>query len=197
MNSLNYRKLGRIVFYTIVLVFLGILGGLMVLGFMGKLQRDFEPAVSQALQGTKKEIKKELARPRIAGATNPDITQATIGKTICNPKWSTKSIRPSSYYTNKIKLRQIKEYGYKDTDISHYEEDHFINLGIGGSPKSENNLWPQPLAEAYLKDRLEVELQRKVCRKEITLKQAQEMIKQFYIFDLNDNKLGAVEELVQ
>ena len=53
MNSLNYRKLGRIVFYTIVLIILGILGGLMVVSFIGKMQRDFEPAVSQVLQGVK------------------------------------------------------------------------------------------------------------------------------------------------
>jgi hypothetical protein len=35
------------------------------------------------------------------GATNPDITQATIAATICNPNWSTKTIRPPASYTNK------------------------------------------------------------------------------------------------
>ena len=28
------------------------------------------------------------------GLVNPDITQANIDQTICNPQWSTKSIRP-------------------------------------------------------------------------------------------------------
>src|SRR4029078_562378 len=37
------------------------------------------------------------------GVPNPNITQANIKETICNPKWSTSSIRPSSSYTNNLK----------------------------------------------------------------------------------------------
>jgi hypothetical protein len=37
------------------------------------------------------------------GAINPDITQATIAATICNPRWSTKTIRPPASYTNTLK----------------------------------------------------------------------------------------------
>jgi len=31
---------------------------------------------------------------------NPDTTQTNIDQTICNPQWSTKSIRPAVSYTN-------------------------------------------------------------------------------------------------
>jgi hypothetical protein len=52
---------------------------------------------------------------RTPGVTNPDIMQDNIGETICNPGWSTKSIRPPASYTNILKVEQIREYGYSDT----------------------------------------------------------------------------------
>src|SRR5437660_7447025 len=41
------------------------------------------------------------------GVVNPDITQGNIGETICNPNWSTKSIRPPVSYTNHLKVQQL------------------------------------------------------------------------------------------
>src|ERR1700687_1091030 len=41
------------------------------------------------------------------GMVNPDITQATIAQTICNPQWSTKTIRPPVNYTNTLKQKQL------------------------------------------------------------------------------------------
>ena len=52
---------------------------------------------------------------RTPGATNPDITQENIRETICNPRWSTKSIRPEESYTHRLKIEQIAEYGYSDS----------------------------------------------------------------------------------
>ena len=49
------------------------------------------------------------------GATNPAITQANIDETICNPHWSTKSIRPPEEYTYRLKREQIGEYHDSDT----------------------------------------------------------------------------------
>src|SRR5579863_5431628 len=46
---------------------------------------------------------------RTPGAVNPDITQENIRETICNPRWSTKSIRPDASYTNHLKIEQICE----------------------------------------------------------------------------------------
>jgi hypothetical protein len=44
------------------------------------------------------------------GAINPDVTEATIGTTICVPGWTAK-IRPPAAYTNLLKTSQMIEYG--------------------------------------------------------------------------------------
>src|SRR6266700_785538 len=44
---------------------------------------------------------------RTPGTINADISQENIGETICNPRWSTKSIRPDASYTNRLKIEQI------------------------------------------------------------------------------------------
>ena len=61
------------------------------------------------------------------GATNPAVTQATIGTTICLPGW-TATIRPPASYTTRLKTQQIVAYGYADTRTADYEEDHLISL---------------------------------------------------------------------
>jgi hypothetical protein len=90
------------------------------------------------------------------GAANPDITQQNIQDNICNRQWSTKLIRPPSQYTNKLKRKQLRQYGDTvhqtraelinphtgkvDTTrcVAHsdymacYEEDHLISLENGG-----------------------------------------------------------------
>lgn len=47
-----------------------------------------------------------------------------------------------------------KWYGIPKSDYSKYEFDHFIPLNCGGS-NDPRNLWPQPLAEAHDKDKVE------------------------------------------
>jgi hypothetical protein len=117
------------------------------------------------------------------GATNPDITQDNIGETICansrGGHWSTKSIRPPSSYTTKLKRKQIGEYKYADKNLRSYEEDHLISLEIGGNPRDPKNLWPQPYAGqwgARVKDKLEQRLNKLVCDGTLTLKEAQAAI---------------------
>ena len=112
------------------------------------------------------------------GWTDTRVTQETIGKTICVPGY-TSTIRPPTSYTNKIKRKQIEAYGYIDTDLSHYEEDHLISLQLGGSPDDQRNLWPQPYegtCGARVKDKIEGRLKRLVCKGKITLKEAQDAI---------------------
>jgi len=60
-----------------------------------------------------------------------------------------------------------------DRDPRHWEEDHAIPLELGGHPTSEQNLWPQPIAEARLKDGVENWLHGQVCQHGMPLKQAQ------------------------
>jgi hypothetical protein len=66
---------------------------------------------------------------------NLDIAQAHIHKTICNPSWSTKSIRPPEHHIHELKIEQIREYRVcADSDLRDYEEDHLIPLELGGNP---------------------------------------------------------------
>jgi len=123
------------------------------------------------------------------GATNPAITQANISQNICNPKWSTKSVRPTSSYTTALKVKQLAS-GYAvngDTNTADYEEDHLISLEIGGNPTDPHNLWPElwesraaKLAPkgtgAESKDKIENRCHAAVCSGTITLADAQHQI---------------------
>jgi len=119
---------------------------------------------------------------RTPGAINPDIMQGNIRETICNPRWSTKSIRPEASYTNRLKIEQIAEYGYSDSRLKDYEEDHFIPLELGGNPTDPKNLWPEPFETsipdggAHSKDKVENYLHAEVCSGSLTLEQAQREI---------------------
>jgi hypothetical protein len=119
---------------------------------------------------------------RTPGAANPDITQDDIDQTICNPEWSTRSIRPPVNYTNRLKFEQIEEYGDSDTNPRDYEEDHLIPLELGGNPTDPRNLWPEPYETsisdggARSKDKVENYLHREVCASDLTLEEAQREI---------------------
>jgi hypothetical protein len=121
---------------------------------------------------------------RTPGAVNPEITQENIRQTICSPRWSTRSIRPEASYTNRLKVTQINEYGYSDSKLRDYEEDHFIPLELGGNPTDPKNLWPEPFGTsipdggAHAKDRVENYLHAEVCSGSLTLEQAQHEITQ-------------------
>lgn len=70
---------------------------------------------------------------RTPGALNPAVNQANIHSTICVSGW-TATIRPPVSFTNSLKAKQIGEYGYSDTKMASYEEDHLISLELGGAP---------------------------------------------------------------
>jgi hypothetical protein len=114
-----------------------------------------------------------VADPRLTpGALNPDVTQATIGSTICVAGW-TKTIRPPTSYTDGLKARQLAEYGLTGPP-SAYQEDHFISLELGGAPTDPRNLWPEPYPRAAEVDRTENELNADVCSGRLTLAEAQQ-----------------------
>ena len=116
------------------------------------------------------------------GVLNPDVTQDTIDSTICVSGW-TSTIRPSTSYTNKLKAQGIIDYGYTDTSMADYEEDHFVPLELGGSPTDPGNLWPEPHYDtdgsgltSYSKDSVENKLKTAVCDGTVTLADAQNAI---------------------
>jgi hypothetical protein len=108
------------------------------------------------------------------GVANPDVTQQTIGTTICVSGWSS-SIRPDTSYTNDLKLTQMQEYG-RTGDPSDYQEDHLISLELGGDPRDPRNLWPEPNPHAEDVDRVENDLHAAICSGHMTLAEAQRRI---------------------
>lgn len=86
-------------------------------------------------------------------------------------------------YTNRLKVQQIAEYGYEDTDTVDYEEDHHTPLSLGGHPTDPRNLWPQPRyatgpdeLTARDRDTVEYKLYRAVCHHRVDLVPAQQAI---------------------
>jgi hypothetical protein len=149
------------------------------------------------------------------GATNPDISQANINQNICKKGWSTKSIRPTTSYTNALKKTQLKSFGYTRTNnlprvktksgkttrpdirkcvtnssnMSCYEEDHLISLELGGNPTAPKNLWPEPWFgrwNARDKDTLENKLHKMVCDGDLSLRDAQRAIAADWIAAYNE-----------
>jgi hypothetical protein len=118
------------------------------------------------------------------GATNPSVTPATIGQTICVSGWSSR-VRPPESVTEPQKVRSLAVYGYYDGHaLGNYEYDHLIPISLGGALDSSRNLWPEPdyahvsPGSYYLnpKDKLELKLHDLVCGGQMSLRSAQRSI---------------------
>ena len=105
------------------------------------------------------------------GVVNLAVTQATLRATVCRRGW-TKTVRPPTTYTNELKRRQLRARGLRGPP-SAYQEDHLISLELGGNPTDPRNLWPEPYPRAAEVDRIENELNAKLCSGRLTLAQAQ------------------------
>jgi hypothetical protein len=120
------------------------------------------------------------------GVVSADVTPAEINRTICVSGYSSgrrlddgRTVRPPSSYTTALKRLQIVQYGYTDTRLADYEEDHLIPLELGGDGYARGNLWPEPYAGstgARIKDRVENALHRLVCNGQVGLRTAQHVI---------------------
>jgi len=108
---------------------------------------------------------------RTPGMLNADVTQSTIQMTICKRGW-TRTIRPPVDYTNTLKRTQMRVYR-EHGPPSAYQEDHLISLELGGDPTDPRNLWPEPYPRASAVDRIENDLNARVCSGELTLAAAQ------------------------
>jgi len=101
---------------------------------------------------------------RTPGAVSPKLNEANLAETICNPDWSTRSIRPPASYTTRLKRDQMRAWGLPGR-MRDYEEDHLIPLELGGDPTDTRNLWPEPYTSpgARQKDIVENYLHKQVC----------------------------------
>ncbi len=114
---------------------------------------------------------------------NPDVTQETIEQTICVSGY-TKTVRPSTSYTNGVKRKLLREAGIDESLTGQYELDHIIPLGVGGHPRKLSNLMLQPWygeKGAHRKDGLERRLQGMVCRGDLSLLDAQRCIAEDWV----------------
>jgi len=107
------------------------------------------------------------------GAINPDVTQANIKDTICKSGW-TKTVRPPTSMTNKIKSEIDRAYGLSTSTQG--ELDHEVSLELGGAPSDPRNLWVEPGKIPNPKDAVENKLNQAVCSGLIPLAVAQEAI---------------------
>jgi hypothetical protein len=126
------------------------------------------------------------------GSYNSSVTQSTIHSTICVSGW-TATVRPPTSYTNPLKVQGIADYGYSDTSLSDYEEDHLVPLELGGSPRDPGNLWPEPhygTKTSYTKDGIETKLKDAVCAGTITLSSARNAIRSNWTTALQVTGIG-------
>ncbi|SFW11400.1 hypothetical protein [Amycolatopsis australiensis] len=107
------------------------------------------------------------------GTVNPQVTQATIGTTICASGW-TKTIRPPTSVTNKLKKQIDAAYGLPTSTEG--ELDHLISLELGGAPSDPANLWVEPGKIPNPKDAVENKLHSAVCSGLVPLATAQRAI---------------------
>ena len=123
------------------------------------------------------EVRSPFTEP--PGVFSVDVEQANVAATICVPGW-TATVRPPTSYTNALKVQGIADYGYSDTSLADYEEDHFVPLELGGAPRDPGNLWPEPrfgTKTASTKDGVETKLKNAVCAGTITLSAARSAIR--------------------
>lgn len=113
-----------------------------------------------------------------AEVLNPDVRDETLAETICKSGY-TKTVRPSTSYTNGVKKKLMREAGIDWSRANEFELDHVLPLSLGGHPRNIHNLMLQHWEGedgAKKKDKLEVSLKNKVCRGTMTLSEAQACI---------------------
>lgn len=99
-----------------------------------------------------------------------------LEKNICAPHFSASAIRKRISDFPRLKREACAEYGVKKCD-KHVEGDHLISIELGGCPDCIQNLWPQPMADALIKDhQVEDALPKLICSGRISLEDAQKCI---------------------
>jgi len=99
---------------------------------------------------------------------SPGVTRPLSTTQVCTTRWGL----DRRHVTVAMKRRVARAYGIPWADRRAYEFDHLIPRELGGAD-DVRNLWPQPIAEARVKDRQENRLHRDVCAGRLSLAAAQ------------------------
>lgn len=105
-------------------------------------------------------------------AATPGVVVLHEAEKVCAVHWG-KDVR---HVTQTMKRRVCVHYGAGACPGPRWELDHLVSRELGGAD-DERNLWPQPIREARIKDRLENWLHRQVCAGRLTLAAAQRCIR--------------------
>lgn len=116
-------------------------------------------------------------------APNPALTPGVVATTdaavVCQQGYS-RSVRN---VTDDMRNQVFRNYGL-EREPGKYEVDHLISLELGGS-NDVANLWPESYVSvpynARDKDKLENTLHRLVCRGQLSLPEAQDLIRKDWI----------------
>ena len=108
---------------------------------------------------------------------DPVLTPGTVirgidTKTTCHNGYA----RLARHVSKHLKTEVMKRYKLDPATQHLYEIDHFIPLNIGGT-NDITNLWPEPLASAHDKDKVEFFLYQEVCHSRMQIEDAQDQIK--------------------
>ena len=131
------------------------------------------------------------AYPSAPGHANPEVTQANIATTICQPskdakdaKTFSKRERPTTSKTNPEKFAAMKAAGITDSP-KNWEWDHMIPISGGGAPDDARNESLQSYVSqpfnAHVKDKVEDAIHAQVCAGTIKLADAQKCISSDWI----------------
>ena len=172
MRSSTTRHRPTLLFASIVIVLGGAGIGLTVTAVIDSTGDS--PPASTVLHDAPTTTRSAVVPIPLPGAKNLAVDQATIKITICMSGW-TKTIRPPTSYTSKIKA-EILASQHLAGKVSDYELDHVIPLELGGHPTSLDNLWMEPWPDARLKDKVENALHKAVCDGKVLLVDAQSRI---------------------
>jgi hypothetical protein len=106
---------------------------------------------------------------------DPNFTPGEVRRVGKEKLCLTKSYRDNSDEAFLRKKDVCRLYRQKECPGPKYEVDHLIPLSIGGAD-TVKNLFPMPIEQAKLKDKLEYTLKREVCDGQISLTLAQREI---------------------
>ena len=98
----------------------------------------------------------DLARP------DPTMTPGAVDQHVTLADICTGRTRERRHVSSATRAKVLQDYNVKDAASVGMELDHLVPLALGGA-NTADNLWPQPAPDYAIKDRLEVEMQRRVC----------------------------------